>query len=282
MYGAIMNQYLSQILELSNKSKYAYIYVQLCESRLTRITQTEYTEKHHMLPKSFKLGGERDMSNVIRFTFREHFIAHRLLSKMFSNKRMKSQMLKAITAFYQKTKFQQRNPNSRQFAIMKAAARESNILINTGRKSSAETKLKQSINNGSRNPLVKAKIAKTKTEKYGVAGYCNPTQTKSTKLEKYGSETFVNSNQASQTKLEKYGTTTYNNWDKTKSTNLEKYGSSNKANMPVTCEFCSKQTIFSWYVRKHKDGKCLKLDDYVPANELQEIPSDLPKSFDLT
>jgi hypothetical protein len=253
----IMNKYLTQILEISNKSKYAFTYIKLCESRLLRSIQTEYTEKHHMLPKSFKLGGEKDPVNTIRFTFREHFIAHRLLSKMFSDKRMKSQMLKAITAFYQKNESQDRKTTSRHFAIMKLAAKQANILIHTGMKRSAETKLKQSQNNCSKNPNVKAKIAETKLEKYGNTGYCNPDKTKITKLEKYGSATYVNSEQAKITKLEKYGDSNYCNVEKIKATNLERYGSSIKANMSMTCEFCGKQTIFSWYNRKHKDGKCL-------------------------
>lgn len=274
-----MNKYLTQILEISNKSKYAFTYIKLCESRLLRTTQIEYTEKHHMLPKSFKLGGEKDPVNTIRFTFREHFIAHRLLSKMFSDKRMKSQMLKAITAFYQKTDSQDRKTTSRHFAIMKLAAKQANILIHTGTKRSAATKLKQSQNNCSRDPDVKAKIAEIKLEKYGNTGYCNPTKTKVTKLEKYGSTTYVNREKAKQTKLEKYGNENYCNSEKIKQTNYEKYGSSNKANMPVICEFCSKQTIFSWYNRKHKDGKCIKLIDYVPVNEQKETAFDLQEFF---
>lgn len=40
-----------------------------------------YTEKHHIVPKC--LGGSDDRENLIRLTAREHFIAHRLLAKMY-------------------------------------------------------------------------------------------------------------------------------------------------------------------------------------------------------
>lgn len=40
-----------------------------------------YTEKHHILPKC--LGGDNSPENLVRLTGREHFIAHRLLAKMY-------------------------------------------------------------------------------------------------------------------------------------------------------------------------------------------------------
>ena len=43
-----------------------------------------YTEKHHIIPKSF--GGSDSKSNIIRLTAREHFICHWLLTKMVSGK----------------------------------------------------------------------------------------------------------------------------------------------------------------------------------------------------
>lgn len=40
-----------------------------------------YGEKHHIIPKS--MGGSNDKSNLIKFTAREHFLAHRLLAKIY-------------------------------------------------------------------------------------------------------------------------------------------------------------------------------------------------------
>lgn len=40
-----------------------------------------YTEVHHITPKC--LGGSNDIENLVRLTAREHFLAHRLLSKLY-------------------------------------------------------------------------------------------------------------------------------------------------------------------------------------------------------
>lgn len=44
-----------------------------------------YTEKHHIIPRC--LGGSDDRGNLVRLTPREHFIAHRLLAKMYPEER---------------------------------------------------------------------------------------------------------------------------------------------------------------------------------------------------
>lgn len=98
MENASVNIYLNQIYNLSLKNKYATYYCNLIEKSLKRSkTKQElslliksdsningYCEKHHILPKSFGLGGYRDFNNYVFLTAREHFIAHRLLAKMFS------------------------------------------------------------------------------------------------------------------------------------------------------------------------------------------------------
>jgi hypothetical protein len=43
----------------------------------------EYTEKHHIIPKC--MGGNDDKDNLVKLTFREHFICHRLLCKIYPN-----------------------------------------------------------------------------------------------------------------------------------------------------------------------------------------------------
>lgn len=40
-----------------------------------------YTEQHHIIPKC--MGGNNDRENLVRLTAREHFIAHRLLYKIY-------------------------------------------------------------------------------------------------------------------------------------------------------------------------------------------------------
>jgi hypothetical protein len=64
------------------KNKYATWYSSLITSCKMRTTVLGYSEMHHILPRS--LGGLDDVNNLVRLTAREHFIAHLLLSKMYS------------------------------------------------------------------------------------------------------------------------------------------------------------------------------------------------------
>jgi hypothetical protein len=54
-------------------NRYKRIYDQLCERALGRVL-VEYTEKHHVIPKS--LGGLNTKDNLVRLTAREHYVAH--------------------------------------------------------------------------------------------------------------------------------------------------------------------------------------------------------------
>lgn len=45
-----------------------------------------YTENHHILPRS--MGGSNKSENLIRFTARQHFLAHWMLWKAYRNKQM--------------------------------------------------------------------------------------------------------------------------------------------------------------------------------------------------
>lgn len=62
-------------------NKYAKYYYALVEYRKASPPATgQYTEKHHIIPKS--LGGSNDSDNLVVLTGREHYVAHRLLCKM--------------------------------------------------------------------------------------------------------------------------------------------------------------------------------------------------------
>jgi hypothetical protein len=51
-----------------------------------------YVEAHHILPKSFNLGGRLDRDNLVYLSAREHFICHHLLMKMFTNPEFNTKM----------------------------------------------------------------------------------------------------------------------------------------------------------------------------------------------
>ena len=63
---------------------YQKVYNALISKRkefLLKKTDSVYTELHHILPRC--LGGTDEPENLVRLTAREHFIAHRLLSKIY-------------------------------------------------------------------------------------------------------------------------------------------------------------------------------------------------------
>jgi len=55
-------------------NKYTKWYFMLIERGMSRQKPDGYTEKHHIIPKSF--GGSNKQNNLVRLTPKEHFIAH--------------------------------------------------------------------------------------------------------------------------------------------------------------------------------------------------------------
>jgi hypothetical protein len=73
--------YIKSQQKLFRECKYTRWYFSIIESRISRILKDgTYTEKHHIIPKS--IGGSNLEENFVRLTFKEHFIAHWLLTKM--------------------------------------------------------------------------------------------------------------------------------------------------------------------------------------------------------
>ena len=60
-------------------NKYTKWYNQLCKRAVGRQLDV-YSEKHHIIPRSF--GGLDEESNLVVLTAREHFVAHLLLTRM--------------------------------------------------------------------------------------------------------------------------------------------------------------------------------------------------------
>lgn len=76
-----------------------------------------YTEAHHIIPRC--LGGSDVTENIIRLTGREHFIAHRLLSKIHSNN------TGLATAAFLMSRLQNRKICSKEYDRLKALASKS-------------------------------------------------------------------------------------------------------------------------------------------------------------
>jgi len=65
---------------------YAKLYKSLIETRRSKGIPQGYKEVHHIVPRSF--GGTDEPNNLVAFTAREHFIAHRILAKIYPNSGM--------------------------------------------------------------------------------------------------------------------------------------------------------------------------------------------------
>jgi len=61
-------------------NKYTTWYTQIINRAQSRSSIIGYSEKHHIIPKS--IGGSNFKDNLVKLTAREHFICHRLLTKM--------------------------------------------------------------------------------------------------------------------------------------------------------------------------------------------------------
>jgi hypothetical protein len=117
--------------------------------------KTVYYEKHHILPKS--CGGTNEEENLVFLTFKEHFIAHVLLTKMYEGE-LKRKMCYALWRMSNISKNHKRILSSSQYKICKEAerkAKENHIVTeitrkkisvgNTGKKRTIEMNLANSL-----------------------------------------------------------------------------------------------------------------------------------------
>lgn len=94
-------KYIDLIEQISLKNKYTKWYIRICSNSLGQNKQNQkkkhgYVEGHHILPKSFNLGGEKDKRNIVYLTAREHFVCHLLLTKMINDTGMRNKMICAL------------------------------------------------------------------------------------------------------------------------------------------------------------------------------------------
>lgn len=97
---------------------YKKIYHTLINNRLSNPVTDDYTEFHHILPKS--LGGSDDQNNLVNLSAREHFICHLLLTKMFKEGTPEwIKMMKAFMRMQSGRSYQQRYSNNKWYAYLK-------------------------------------------------------------------------------------------------------------------------------------------------------------------
>ncbi|EPO7485278.1 HNH endonuclease signature motif containing protein [Escherichia coli] len=111
---------------------YQKIYNDLISRAKAREPLSEYKETHHIIPKC--LGGTNDVENLVDLTGREHFLAHRLLTKYNSYPGLKQ----AFGMMCLTNKGRNYNVSSRLYELGKKLLSEAM----TGREMSEETKAK--------------------------------------------------------------------------------------------------------------------------------------------
>jgi len=88
-----MNIYYEQVRNLTISPELCEEYISLCKRFASYKDKNEAkeilgvnVEAHHILPKSFKMGGEKDKTNITYLPMVEHRLAHKLLKDMFEGK----------------------------------------------------------------------------------------------------------------------------------------------------------------------------------------------------
>lgn len=105
--------FIELIKSISLTNKYQKWYISICTNAKNRSNIDIYFEKHHIVPKSLKLGGEKDPSNIVKLTLKEHFVCHLLLTKMFTGTN-KAKMCYAVQRM-----LHSKNQASRHYSIFR-------------------------------------------------------------------------------------------------------------------------------------------------------------------
>jgi hypothetical protein len=105
-------------------------------NRAKKRTISGYTEKHHIIPKSF--GGLNKKENLVKLTVKEHYICHLLLTKMVSGE-YRAKMIFALSLM--KPKISHRSVLYEKLKVEGNLARSERM---SGRTVSDETRKKQS------------------------------------------------------------------------------------------------------------------------------------------
>lgn len=139
--------YIEQLKAVSSTSKYTKWYCEIVNQAIKRADTRKkankicgYTEKHHILPKSFGLGGNKDPKNYAFLTAREHFICHWLLTKMVSSS-YKISMAFALRIIRNKKKYNTRI-TSRVFEKNRLIVNQHLSILRSGVRLSEEHKKK--------------------------------------------------------------------------------------------------------------------------------------------
>jgi len=92
---------------------YQKIYDRLMLAAASRTEKLVIFENHHVLPKS--CGGDNSADNVVELSLREHFIAHKLLVKIYKNKNTVAHKKMIYALWFMCKNNKMRHVNSRDY-----------------------------------------------------------------------------------------------------------------------------------------------------------------------
>ena len=101
------------------ENKFTRIYFAIIRNAKTRDVPPVYVEKHHIIPNS--MGGLKRENNLVRLTAKEHFICHRLLTKMTAGKHQVSMIYAVYCMANKDREKRQLKITSRTYAVLRAA-----------------------------------------------------------------------------------------------------------------------------------------------------------------
>lgn len=107
-------------------SKYLRWYISLVYRRKIKPIEEQYTEVHHIVPKSLAPEFEMESWNLVRLSYREHFLAHFLLYKHFKKISYTEGFIKMGHVF---VLMKATSINSRYFDIAKKIKRDTQLKI---------------------------------------------------------------------------------------------------------------------------------------------------------
>lgn len=107
-------------------NKYARWYAWIVLRARKRGEVTDYTELHHIVPRS--LGGTNARYNLVRLTAREHYLVHYLLTRMYSEDFEKTKMWNAFYCMHRHST-SNRYYRSRTYEISKRKMAESKRIL---------------------------------------------------------------------------------------------------------------------------------------------------------
>jgi hypothetical protein len=126
-------------------NKYRKWYFSIIENAKNTIYDSNFHEKHHIIPLCF--GGSNNIENLAVLTFREHFVCHWLLIK-FTSSSDKGKMSNALRMMMNKSSTNKRVLTNKQYEIART------VLSKNKRTMSEKFKKKQKENNlGNLNPM---------------------------------------------------------------------------------------------------------------------------------